>query len=492
MAGYSKSDFPRNMEDAYLFQVLKTLNADELGELMTFAASDYFDRGHFHQETQALLSLIFRNTAPQPVADWSKEQLYQHLFPDQSFIKGKLEKVMSELNKLVRTFLLWQHYFRPENEFHQLFDWVSILRQRGLETRYQQTMNKAMKLQDEDRYRENTYYYRQFLLEYEMHDWQSLFNRKKGDLNIPNTLQSLDIFYYLNRLELLNRFLLQSRATYLEIPEILTYALEETQLPERYLQESCVLLITYKIHLVLKKQNPLPAEFDELGEILLKHENEINPALLRQFYTYLRNLCVILINGGSVGMLPNLHRLHRDNLSRGYLYYNNLLPPSTFLIVTSIGLKVKNAEWVKQFIEQHRDMILGDNETKDFYRLGLAYYYFEKRQFSNALDYIPTNPQETDFLLKSRRLELMTYYELNSELLPYKLDAYKMFISRASHKLIPPQIKDYNTNFINLLLQIVASAPGDKDRSQRLMERIGSKQAVAEREWLLEKAASIG
>jgi len=480
------------MEDAYLFQVLKTLTTSEMEELRVFAGSDYFGHRHFHQEALALLTLILKNSGLHPVADWSKEDLFQQLFPHQTFIKGKLEKIMSELNKLVRAFLLWQQYYRPENEFNQLFDWAVLLRQRGLEPRYQQTLNKVSKLQEDEGFRENMYYYRQFLLEYEIHDWQSLFNRKKGDLNIPNTLQNLDIFYYLNRLELLNRFLLQSRATYLEIPELLAFALEETQIPERYLQENSVLLITYKIHQVLKNQNPMPEEFEELGNLLLRHEEEISPTLLRQFYAYLRNLCVLLLNSGSSGMLETLHRLQRDNLQRGYLYYNELLPPSAFLSVTDIGLKVKNLDWVKQFIERHRDMILGDNETKDFYRLGLAYYYFETGQFENALDCIPANPQGTDFLLKSRRLELMAYYELDSELLPYKLDAYKMFISRASHKLIPSRSKEFNTNFINLLIQLVASVPGDKDRSQRLLERIKSKQAVAEQEWLLKKAAAIG
>jgi hypothetical protein len=74
----------------------------------------------------------------------------------------------------------------------------------------------------------------------------------------------------------------------------------------------------------------------------------------------------------------------------------------------------------------------------------------------------------------------MTYYELNSELLPYKLDAYKMFISRASHKLIPPQIKDYNTNFVNLLLQIVASVPGDNNANHNpaTMTAVGSNGAT--------------
>lgn len=480
------------MEDSYLFQVLNTLDAEEKEALMAFAGPDLSSRGHFRREAKLLLELILVSGGIQLVADGSKEALYQQLFPGQDFIRGKVEKTMSELNKTVRAFLLWKHYSRPENEFAQLFDWAQILRERKLEQRYQQALNRVTKLQEELPYRENEFYYQRFLLEYEIHDWQSLNNRKKGDLNIPNTLHHLDIYYYLNRLELLNRFLLQSKVTYLEIPETLAFALEETHIPERYLQESCVLLITYEIHLVLKNPKPLPEEFDKLSNLLLRYEAEISSGLLQQFYTYLRNLCVYLIHTGSFDMRPVLHRLQQDNLKRGYLYYNGLITASAFLSVTTIGLKVKNFEWVRKFIEDHENKIMGDNESRDFYRLGLAYYYFETGQFEKALDHIPPTSPDTDFLLKSRRLELMIYYELDSDLLPYKIDAFKMFISRASNKLIPAQTREFNINFINLLFQIASSTPGDKVRAQRLMQRIRSKQAVSEKEWLLEKAAAIG
>lgn len=479
------------MEDSYLIQVLNTLHAGEQEELIEFAGSGYFNRGHFHQETLSLLGLILSNAGNQQLASWSKETLYQYLFPGQPFIKGKLEKIMSELNKMVRTFLLWKEYARLENEFEQQFDWARVMRRRNLTQRYQQALNKVSKLQEDIPYRESEFYYQQFLLEYEIHDWQSLFNRKKGDLNIPNTIQNLEIYYYLNRLELLNRFLLQSKVTYLEIPETLAFALEETRIPVRYLQESCVLLITYEIHLVLKNPKPLPEEFDKLSNLLLRHEAEISSGLLQQFYTYLRNLCVYLIHTGSFEMRPVLHRLQQDNLKRGYLYYNGLITASAFLSVTTIGLKVKNFEWIRKFIEDHKNKIIGDNESRDFYRLGLAYYYFETGQFEKALDQVPPTSPDTDFLLKSRRLELMIYFESDSDLLPYKIDAFKMFISRASNKLIPAQTREFNTNFINLLAQIASSVPGDKKRSERLLQRIRLKQPVSEREWLLEKAAAI-
>jgi hypothetical protein len=66
-----------------------------------------------------------------------------------------------------------------------------------------------------------------------------------------------------------------------------------------------------------------------------------------------------------------------------------------------------------------------------------------------------------------------------------------MLISRTGAKQFPASYLVSQSNFINVLLQIFNSAPGDKERSQQLVQRIDSKPFIAEREWLLEKARQI-
>lgn len=80
------------------------------------------------------------------------------------------------------------------------------------------------------------------------------------------------------------------------------------------------------------------------------------------------------------------------------------------------------------------------------------------------------------------------HYELNSSFLPYKLDAFKMFLSRTSQKLLSESQKQLNVDFANLLTQLMASAPGDKKRAELLIKRIQGKKQTAEWRWLFEKA----
>ena len=72
--------------------------------------------------------------------------------------------------------------------------------------------------------------------------------------------------------------------------------------------------------------------------------------------------------------------------------------------------------------------IIGENETQDIYRLNLANYQFGLEQFSDCLDNIPATSPFVVYMLHGKRLELKALFELRSELLPYKLDAFKMFL----------------------------------------------------------------
>ena len=83
-------------------------------------------------------------------------------------------------------------------------------------------------------------------------------------------------------------------------------------------------------------------------------------------------------------------------------------------------------------------------------------------------------------------MELKAYFETDSELLPYRVDSYKMYVSRASKKVISPKIKELEKNFVNILLQLSQSPISDKERFKKIRRRIQDKIHIAEKTWLLE------
>lgn len=177
-------------------------------------------------------------------------------------------------------------------------------------------------------------------------------------------------------------------------------------------------------------------------------------------------------------MVYTLHDLYKDNLDRGYLHFEGKISRSKYMAVANNALLIEKYDWAFAFIEKYKNELQGENETKDIYRLNFsASYLFKVGRFSDCLDCIPDTSPYLIYLLQGKRLELKSLYELASDLLPYKLDAFKMYLSRTSQKLLSDAQRQINTDFANLLHQLIHSIPGDSKRSDILTKRIQEKQA---------------
>ena len=135
--------------------------------------------------------------------------------------------------------------------------------------------------------------------------------------------------------------------------------------------------------------------------------------------------------------------------------------------------------------------MIDENEDKDLCRFNLANYYFYTGAFQQCLDTLPDHSSFLDYALIGKTLELKCYYELKSDLFTYKMEAFKVFLSRTSPKILSPIKKQRLTDFLNLLVQIAASIPGDQKRAALVIKRVHQKNQANDWPWLLEKAKQI-
>jgi len=481
------------MEQSHLIELIKTLSQAEKADILQFAAISFFNNGRMRAQVVPLLKICLNHPWDDSLQNLDKRDVYDAVFINQEFVEGKLEKVMVEAHKVVRSFLLTKGYFQEDKEFQQVFDFTEILRTRGLVARYQQSMAKLKKMQADCPTWSATHYHQQLLLEGAIHYVESLNNQKKGDINIPNLLDSIETYYYLRRVMLLNRYLLQQRVTKLEVPEFIAVHLEENTVPVRYLSKSPLLKIYYEIFLLLKKDLFQTSDIRFLYDLLLLHEEKLDAEALQEFYGYLRNFAILILNANrdNEEICHILHDLYLINLERGYLHYEGKLSPGRYAAVSANAIKVNQLDWALSFLEKYKNDIIGENETHDIYRFNKAHYLFAIDQYDECLAIIPSTSTFVDYMVSGKRLELKAYYELQSDLLPYKLDAFKMFISRTSQKLLSDALIKTNSEFANLLNQLMTSIPGDKKRASVLIERIEKKKQALEWRWLLAKAHAL-
>ncbi len=481
------------MEQSHLMELLRVLQAKEKEQVLEFAATSYFNNSKLKPHILPLLEICICHIEKRPMQKLDKKDVFAQMFPGKTFVSGKLEKIMVEAHKIVRASLLIQDYFHEKNEFQRGLNFSEIVRRNGLDVRHQQIVERLKRSQEEILLKNSAYFFQQFQLEQAIHKNESLHNQGKGDLNVPNALISLEVYFYLNKIILLNQFLLQQKVANIVTPDNIRPLIESNFIPEYCINESPDVRINYEIFLLLKKNRLESNEVKSLYHLLLFYEDKLDSESLHEFFAYLRNLCMLTISQDyeNSQMEHLLHELYIDNLQKGYLHYEGKLSRTRYWMISSNAIRVKDFEWALGFIEKFKNEIRDENESQDIYRLNFANYLFGISKFLECLDYIPSTTVFIDYLLLGKRLELKALYELQSDLLPYKLDAFKMFLSRTSQKLLSESQRKINTDFANFLHQLIHSIPGDPKRSETIVKRLQEKKQAAEWRWLLEKAKAL-
>lgn len=481
------------MEQSRLIELIQILSEEEKTQILEFVTQPFLKQEKITQHAITFLRFCLKHPWDYTNQKMEKKVVFEKVFPQQRFVEGKVEKLMVEAYKAIRYWLLIQNYFREENEFSQLFDFAEILRKRKLDSRHQQILARLQNLQAKAKQKNSLHFHRQILLEGAIHYDACRNNHIKGDLNIPNLLHTLDTYHHLRRLALLNCYLMQQKTIHLDDSEVIIYNLNVPSVPERCLNESLLLRLHNEIFNFLTNRLPTKAEIQHLFNLLLSSEREIDMENLLEFHAYLRNLCVILLNQAldQEEFFPLLYAIYTDGLKRGFLFSEGLLPASRYFQISTIAIKSNQIDWAFDFIEKYKHLIIGETEDQDIYRLNVANCLFEIGRYDEAVEHIPVTLPFVDLQVVGKRLELKILFELQNELFSYRLDAFKMFLSRTSKALLSEEARRKNQDFVNCLEQIIRSRPGDKARSERLVNRIREKKQTAEWHWLLAKAQEL-
>jgi hypothetical protein len=75
--------------------------------------------------------------------------------------------------------------------------------------------------------------------------------------------------------------------------------------------------------------------------------------------------------------------------------------------------------------------------------------------------------------------------------LTYKIDAFKMYLSRGNKKVLSDENYEMNSNFVNIVYQLNQSHPGDALRKSIILQRIDEKKQLIAKDWLIEKVREL-
>lgn len=482
------------MYGSKLLETLDFLIPEEMDCLVKFLQSPYFFSDKQIKETYPLLQLILQFSREEITLELSKKTVYQKLYPNEKFIHGKIEKLMSALLKQVHQFIAIHFRKKKESLIEDNITLVNFFRLRNTHKFEIHYLKKLKKIHLQSEQKSTQYYFDNYLIRLEEIERYLFLDQRFDSFNYKTALQPLDTFYLLNKLEYacsllsLDRFRqnldVEAIIRFLDTFKALYAKSDLLHLP--------LIAIYYQIFEILKTKEAKESNYWKLKEMIQKNEKSLSHKSLKKLHGFARAFINDQYSRGASHLLHENFSLHKFQLEKGYLNYEKGILPSTFKNLVTLGLRTKSYSWVSNFLNEYKDKIEGTNNSKDLYYFNLSSYQFAVKEYEQALEFKAGQYEDLFYKNAAKRLELKIYYETNSEILDSKIDAFKVYIHRLPKNALIDHKRSSNNNFINFLRQIRnPRTMFSAERLEKLALKVEQCQFLNEKNWLLEKIIAL-
>lgn len=475
-----------------LVNLLQQLSSRERTKFQEYIDSPFFNKNEkIKQLYQLLLGFAPEFSFPQI----DKAAIYQTIYGKQeAYNELRLNNLISDLLHLLYDYLAYLQLEAKETQKKALL--LEALQERGLYQQITRQSRRYKKIQDQQPYRSQAYFWDAYLLHDEL-DRLSLSIGKRGyDVNLQLKNDMLDTFYTCNKLSIACDMI--SRNTVVNAG-YQCYFLEE--IIKEYearpnLSEQPAIQVYYKTLEMLQQQDET-IHYYELKALLDQHWQLFPARELRILYHYALNYGVKKINSGQRQFYREILELYKILLNKKIIFKEGYLTQWTYINIVTAGIRLKEFNWTERFINEYRSS-LQPREQHNVYTYNLAALYYAKKDYKSALQLLH-DVEFTDafYHLSAKIIQLKSYYDLEETEAFFSLvEATRIYLTRNR------QLSDYqkrsNANFLKLatrLLQLRLKAStlpkGDKAlQLQRIQQQLESKN-IANKGWLQEALQAL-
>ncbi len=480
------------MHSSKLLKVVLNLPKEAYLPLQRFLQSPYFQG---HRQAEGLLTLLdylWNGREQDDPKYFDKESAYAYMFPGQPHFKGKLEKLMSKLFRSVEAFLVQQQMEKNRTERQELLALLSAYTDLQLPGLFELRRKKLAAQLDKMTPDNPHHFWERQELERRITEFQSFSGLRNSDLNLPATHHQFDLYFLLAKLELACQLL--ARHLFVFSIEKLEESLEALDLLEPlYIKKYAFIPVIQVYHQAYQLLRSFWSpdhltRYIKFYELLETHNDTLSEEHLKTLQTIARSFCVRQYQIGVAGYRSYTFELYQKHLLKGWLYHKGKMLQSLFSNIVTIALREKAYDWTRQFIEDHRDLTTGSDNSEAVYHYNLSQYYFHTQQYEAAINLLSDSYRDPYYKVSAKRLELKIFYEIESDLLESRMDAFKIFIYRLSEGSFNAKSKEMNQHFIDMLRQIkLPKTLGHLERIDKLVEKIQNSPRLSDKEWLIEK-----
>ncbi|MBP9797078.1 MAG: hypothetical protein KBD42_13610 [Chitinophagales bacterium] len=469
--------------DSSFWNIYEKLTQEEAEEFCAFTKSELIDQTrHLGKFAEGILH--FRNNIDENAA----ERLYNSVFEKKGFNVQVISNYLSDLKKVLLQFL--QISWIMENENIKSWALSEMFLKKGL-------LRQFEKLNDDDlndeQYQspENSFFtFKKRLLKDE---YAAALAKKREYGLLEPVIHDFQQYYLLETMrmycELVNRKNLRSQDfDELQLQTFIQY-FKNVQLVQDI---DPLIELYYQIFNFLRDLNDEEA-FKKYKLLLARLIKSMHPKTAREICLYGQNQCVNHINLNHTNWLAELFDLYNLMLMENIMYEGPYMTQYTFKNYVTVALRLKEFERAKDFVEVYQGRLHHDFKF-NAYHYNLAAIYFEKNEFSEAMDEL-NKIQFTDpvYYLDSRSMLLKIYYaDKDHDAISSLYNSVRVYLLRGK-QLSKKQadlyrnlfLYTYKLSMLNINKKVLGNALYN-ERKQSLKTKVIN-ASVANKNWLLEK-----
>lgn len=411
------------------------------------------------------------------------EEAFRFAFPGQKFDAKKMRHAFSWIMAQIKAFFVWQEL---QNDTHRsnLYE-VRAFRKRGLEAGFRNAVQDAKTSLNQNQTIDTEVPLAAFQIEMEDFQW-SLAQKRSQEINFDQLADHLTVYFTTQMLRLGYMYRTQ-QVLQKQLPSALPRIDTLLQAFPPDVQKTPQISLYYTGFQLLSH----PEEDHWLVQfrvLLAQYGKQFSSDEARDHLMLAINHCIRRINQGQRQFLQEVMTFYELGLEntwlldeRGFLTkytYNNVL-------LTIIALQ----DWHKAeaFLEQYRTQ-LPQNERESIYHYNKAVLLFRKGDYDGAQSILRSLAfADPMYNLEARRMLLRIYFENNEfDALESLLDNLMTWLRRHGEIGYHREMYRNLARFVGKLLKIPR---GEKEKLQKLAQKIKDTPLVADRAWLLQQIA---
>ncbi len=462
------------MKTSRLWKLIRTFDKKEVKELRKFVASPFFNQ---REDVILLFEELIKCIQVKKITP-TKEQLFSIVYPKEKLDVQQMHLISSLLYKTLEQFLAFNELH--ENEVKVKIHLASAYRKRRLEDHFERTIEEAQTLHKRDKMQNAEHYETEYQIMLEEYGFQHSTQRMEN-YKLQEISTNMDLSFVARKLRQ-SCLLLSHQAVFKKEYDFgLQDSIMEYVEKSKEMQTSAVMTYYYCYKVLKDKQE---SDFLIFQSMISQGSNFFPTTEAKDLYLFAINFCIKKLNELNEDYARIGLKLYQEMIDSNLLIENNVISRFAFRNIVSMGIFIKEFDWVERFIKEYT-AYLEVNYRESMPSLSLGRLHYERGELDKAMVLLQ-KADYTDLLLNlsAKAILMKIYYELDElDLLSAHLAALKAFIGRNKDTL-GYHNQNY-TSIIYLTKKMIEINFNNKKEVEQLIAEINNEKVLTERKWML-------